>query len=103
VPDPIEPVVHRVIDTADNPAEPDLPYSHRPDLLAREVAARAVAPALVGMTVAAARAHVDQQAQRRAVHIYVEFRTGRGPAPGVRKYGRICAEVRDGVVVSASG
>jgi hypothetical protein len=56
------------------------------------------------MTVAEARARVEQESEQRGVRFYVEFKEPDGwPQTGEYAYGRIRAFVRDGVVVDASG
>jgi hypothetical protein len=104
VPDPTEPVVQPVTFTAEGMAGPAVPYSLRPDLLEREAAAKEVAPMLVGMTVAEARAKVEQEAKQRGLRLRIEFHVAAGrPQTGDRAYGRIRAGTRGGVVVTASG
>jgi hypothetical protein len=102
VPDPIEPVVHRVTETDE---EIDAFWRARePIMKAQQLAAPAVAAALVGMTVAEARARVEQESEQRGVPFHVQFKEPDGwPQTGEYAYGRIRAFVRDGVVVAASG
>lgn len=103
MPDAVEPVVHSVIETGEDPV-PAVPYSHRPDLLARESAAKNVAPTLVGITVATARAQVEQEAKQRGLRLWIEFHAATGlPQTRDRAYGRIRAGARDGVVMTARG
>jgi hypothetical protein len=102
VPDPIEPVVHRVTETDE---EIDAFWrAHEPIMKAKRLAAPTVAAALLGMTVAEARARVEQESEQRGVPFHVEFEEPGGwPQTGDYVYGRIRAVVRDGVVVAASG
>jgi hypothetical protein len=53
------------------------------------------------MTVAAARAQVAQEAQLRGLDLRIEFLAAGGPMRGDRRYGRIRASVRNGVVILA--
>jgi hypothetical protein len=78
--------------------------AREPMMKAQQLAAPTVAAALVGMTVAEARARVEQESEQRGVRFYVEFKEPDGwPQTGEYAYGRIRAFVRDGVVVDASG
>lgn len=71
----------------------------RPIMAAQQAAATALAPTLIGHTVRAAQALVDEAADDLGGHLSIRFTTGRSSTEYC--YGRITARVSDGVVVAA--